>query len=168
VQACATPQTYEAATGTWDLTDSGNPDCYPLSTAVYITIRPSACNVKVDGARTAAVEFITWLMTSHAVATALHQQNLGWLGGLDSIATANAAAIAAITCQPGLGSSWVIIVIVACVVGFLVLAILAGVGWYMWKASADLRALKQQFSDDNVAQECAAAIARLTLMQWRG
>lgn len=35
--------------------------------------------------------------------------------------------------------------------------------WYAWKATARLRALRRQFSNDNVAQECAEAIARLDL-----
>jgi phosphate transport system substrate-binding protein len=163
VQACATPETFDAATGIFDLSASVDPNCYPLSSALYATVRPSACNIAIDGARTAAVEFLTWLLSSNALAAALHEQNLAWLGGLSGVAAANAAAMAAITCQPAAGSSRVTIAIVAGVVGVVVLAILAGVGFFMRKAAADIRALRKQFSDDNVAQECAAAIARFDL-----
>eukprot|EP00667_Euglena_gracilis_P001650 EG_transcript_1650 len=47
--------------------------------------------------------------------------------------------------------------------GGLFLAILVYCGWRMWRATADLRKLRKQFSNNNVAQECAEAIACFNL-----
>eukprot|EP00667_Euglena_gracilis_P003998 EG_transcript_4012 len=54
-------------------------------------------------------------------------------------------------------------VVVAAVVGTaFLLAVALGV-WRAWKATADLRKLRKQFSNNNVAQECAEAIACFNL-----
>eukprot|EP00667_Euglena_gracilis_P002375 EG_transcript_2375 len=53
--------------------------------------------------------------------------------------------------------------VVGAVLGFFCLTGF-GIGtWYAWKATADLRKLRKQFSNNNVAQECAEAIACFNL-----
>eukprot|EP00667_Euglena_gracilis_P000991 EG_transcript_990 len=53
--------------------------------------------------------------------------------------------------------------VVGSVVGAVVIAAAGYGGWRAWKASADLRRLRKQFSNNNVAQECAEAIACFNL-----
>eukprot|EP00668_Euglena_longa_P022193 GGOE01027602.1.p1 GENE.GGOE01027602.1~~GGOE01027602.1.p1 ORF type:complete len:879 (-),score=205.33 GGOE01027602.1:1480-4116(-) len=54
-------------------------------------------------------------------------------------------------------------IIAGAVVGLVILAGVTFGAWRAWKASADLRKLRKQFSNNNVAQECADAIACFNL-----
>eukprot|EP00667_Euglena_gracilis_P013588 EG_transcript_14026 len=58
-------------------------------------------------------------------------------------------------------SPWlVLVVILVCATGGVALVL---VGVVHWRSTRQMRRLRQQFSNDNVAQECAAAIARFDL-----
>lgn len=47
------------------------PDCYPMSSAVYVTVRQSQCSMVTDPQRTAAVAFLEWLLQLSSLAGAL-------------------------------------------------------------------------------------------------
>eukprot|EP00667_Euglena_gracilis_P010386 EG_transcript_10582 len=54
-------------------------------------------------------------------------------------------------------------IIIGSVLGVVLLVVCAYAGWRTWRATADLRQLRRQFSNNNVAQECAEAIACFNL-----
>eukprot|EP00667_Euglena_gracilis_P002293 EG_transcript_2295 len=67
-------------------------------------------------------------------------------------------------CSPVPMSTAVLIGIIVGAAGGSVCLLVSAYGvWQAWKATADLRKLRKQFSNNNVAQECADAIACLNL-----
>eukprot|EP00667_Euglena_gracilis_P000302 EG_transcript_302 len=173
VQSCATADVYNALTGDYRLQDSDNSGCYPLATAVYITARKSKCNLTTDPQRTTTASLLEWLLLYSNVAQALREQGVAPLSTLPVVNATNRQALATLSCvsiasEPG-GPSlmyWVYIIVGVCC---LVLGIAFGVvGVWVWRSTAEMRALRKQFADDNVAQECAAAIASFDLeaVEW--
>eukprot|EP00668_Euglena_longa_P010095 GGOE01012227.1.p1 GENE.GGOE01012227.1~~GGOE01012227.1.p1 ORF type:complete len:926 (-),score=254.05 GGOE01012227.1:270-2705(-) len=98
----------------------------------------------------------------------------------DTFSTSNSTGCS--TCPPGtsvhvgqdrcvpipMATSVLVGIIVGALVGGVCLVGSAYGVWYAWRATADLRKLRQQFSNNNVAQECAEAIACFNLesMAW--
>eukprot|EP00668_Euglena_longa_P010099 GGOE01012231.1.p1 GENE.GGOE01012231.1~~GGOE01012231.1.p1 ORF type:complete len:935 (-),score=235.85 GGOE01012231.1:381-2843(-) len=93
----------------------------------------------------------------------------------DTFSTSNSTGCS--TCPPGtsvhvgqdrcvpipMATSVLVGIIVGALVGGVCLVGSAYGVWYAWRATADLRKLRQQFSNNNVAQECAEAIACFNL-----
>eukprot|EP00667_Euglena_gracilis_P000498 EG_transcript_498 len=163
VQACAGAEVYSPLTGDYRLESSTHPDCYPMSSAVYVTVRQSQCSMVTDPQRTAAVAFLEWLLQLSSLAGALEEELVAPLTLLAAVNATNQAALGVISCKPPTpaSSDWLPVVIGACCGG---LAFIIGlIGLWVWKSTADMRALRKQFANDNVAQECAAAIASFDL-----
>eukprot|EP00668_Euglena_longa_P026247 GGOE01032847.1.p1 GENE.GGOE01032847.1~~GGOE01032847.1.p1 ORF type:complete len:1182 (-),score=408.89 GGOE01032847.1:274-3576(-) len=170
VQACATADVYNAQTGDYRLENSNNTACYPVASAVYITARSSECSATADPQRTAAVYFLEWLLQLASLAGALQDQLVAPLTLLAAVNVTNQKALDTISCTPRVSVApsidWLPIVIGGCC-GVLTL-LLCLIGLWVWKSTADMRALRRQFANDNVAQECAAAIASFDLeaVEW--
>eukprot|EP00667_Euglena_gracilis_P000867 EG_transcript_869 len=164
IGACAGDATFDAAR-TFRLSASASPTCYPLALALHLHVRKSQCDPVNDAARTAAVGFVEWMFRNAALPNALRAAGLAPLIDANAAAAlANEAVLDAISCSPrstnsssGIPSG---VIVAMCAAGGVVLLIVAGV---VWHSTRRMRALRKQFSNDNVAQECAAAIARLDL-----
>eukprot|EP00667_Euglena_gracilis_P001972 EG_transcript_1970 len=169
VQACATPDVYAAATRDVQLWRSLSPECYPLSSAVYITARKSQCDRVLDPQRTAAVAFLEWLLLHPSLPAALQDLRIAPLSLVPVVSDLNGQALAVLSCgprPPAPTPDWLPTVAGAC--GGAVALLAAGAAVWVWKSTADVRALRRQFANDNVAQECAAAIASFDLeaVEW--
>eukprot|EP00668_Euglena_longa_P026146 GGOE01032707.1.p1 GENE.GGOE01032707.1~~GGOE01032707.1.p1 ORF type:complete len:1109 (-),score=352.96 GGOE01032707.1:1408-4701(-) len=163
ILACASSAKYTAAAGL-DLGTSSDSSCYPLSDVVYLIVRmPECSNVSDDSVDAEAVEFLAWAFGDNSTAAAMEGQGLALLTNVSpAIRAANAQALAALSCTSTAAtdtssSNIVPIVVGACVGAFFFIAI--PVAWYVWKSTRDMRALRKQFSDVKVAEECAEAIA---------
>eukprot|EP00667_Euglena_gracilis_P000942 EG_transcript_942 len=164
IKAC-TSDTFDASQTSFQLHVSSSPSCYPLALPVHLRVRKSKCDAVNDAARTSAVAFIEWMFSNAALPNALQAAGLAPLADAHPLATAaNQAALAAISCAPRATASSsgfpLVIIIGMCVAGGVVFLIIPAV---VWHSTRRMRALHKQFSNDNVAQECAAAIARFDL-----
>eukprot|EP00667_Euglena_gracilis_P001076 EG_transcript_1076 len=164
LQACATADTYNAASRTFALWTSSSTACYPLCQAAYLRVRQSRCNNVTDGPRTRTVAFVEWLFSGAAIDAALTAQAVAPLRTNALVAAANAVVLDRITCNPKAqpGNDTLVFIIIGVAVGVLALLGVVG-GWWCWRSTKQMRAMRKQFSNDNVAQECAAAIARFDL-----
>eukprot|EP00667_Euglena_gracilis_P000630 EG_transcript_630 len=168
VQACATADTYDAATGDYRLETSTRSDCYPLATAVYVAVRKSQCSMATDPQRTAAVAFLAWLLRLPFLGEALQEQLMAPLILLPAVSATNQKALDAIVCPAAAPIDWLPIAIgVGCGGGVALIVGLVG-GLWRWKFVSDRRAQQKQSADDKVAQVCAAAIAVFDLesLEW--
>eukprot|EP00667_Euglena_gracilis_P003646 EG_transcript_3656 len=172
IQACANDTVYDSRAQALPLYTSSLPACYPLATALFLTVTGEPCTAGTGATRRHLVAFVEWLLAGDAMAAALRQQQVAPLmGATPALSAMSAAALDAITCTPkpaATGNSWLVLVIaVVCGAGGALL-VLGGIAF--WHSTRQLRRLRQQFSNDNVAQECAAAIARFDLdaVAWLG
>eukprot|EP00668_Euglena_longa_P026246 GGOE01032846.1.p1 GENE.GGOE01032846.1~~GGOE01032846.1.p1 ORF type:complete len:1149 (-),score=348.61 GGOE01032846.1:274-3678(-) len=168
VQACATADVYNAATLDLRLQQSTSPDCYPLASTVYIAARKSQCNDATDPEHTAAVYFLEWLLLHPFLAEALRELQVAPLPILPNVDIANRQVLDLISCRPRPPPfpQWMFTVAGVCAGVVVILGAAAAV--CVWKSTADVRALRRQFANDNVAHECAAAIASFDLeaVEW--
>eukprot|EP00668_Euglena_longa_P011058 GGOE01013415.1.p1 GENE.GGOE01013415.1~~GGOE01013415.1.p1 ORF type:complete len:1173 (+),score=506.35 GGOE01013415.1:214-3519(+) len=162
--ACATPNTFNAASQSFTLWKSASSACYPLCQAVYLRVRKSKCDDTTDAVRTRTVAFVEWLFSGAAVDAAMTAQGVAPLRTNTQVAAANALVLDTITCTPkSLHSDGLLVpIVIGAAAGVLTLLGVVG-GWWYWRSTKQMRAMRKQFSNDNVAQECAAAIARFDL-----
>eukprot|EP00667_Euglena_gracilis_P000869 EG_transcript_867 len=164
IKLCASNDTFDVTQTTFRLYNSLLSSCYPLALSVHIRVRKSRCSMATDATRTATVAFIEWMFSNVALQNALEAANLAPLTDVNALASAaNQAALDAISCNPkvaGDGGFPFFIIIIMCVVGGVFLLVIPAL---VWHSTRRMRALRKQFSNDNVAQECAAAIARFDL-----
>eukprot|EP00667_Euglena_gracilis_P000329 EG_transcript_328 len=161
ILACASAAASYALPAGLDLGASADPACYPLSDTVYFVVRTPQCDRPSAAALgTESVAFLRWAFGADSLAAALEDAGLAPLATASpAVVAANDQALLVLSCTPAPGSSTDVVPIVvgACVGAFFLLLIL--VGWYVWKSSRDMRALRKQFSDVKVAEDCAEAIA---------
>eukprot|EP00668_Euglena_longa_P028616 GGOE01035901.1.p1 GENE.GGOE01035901.1~~GGOE01035901.1.p1 ORF type:complete len:1183 (-),score=452.26 GGOE01035901.1:856-4380(-) len=168
LQACASKDAFDPVSRTFSLPHSTSSACYPLCQALYLRVRKSKCDAIKDAARTRTVAFVEWLFSGAAVDSALQGQNLAPLRTNAQVIAANALVLDTITCTPKAplpkqsDEGPLVFIIVGAAGGVLVLLGTVG-GWWYWRSTEEMRAMRKQFSNDNVAQECAAAIARFDL-----
>eukprot|EP00668_Euglena_longa_P001795 GGOE01002110.1.p1 GENE.GGOE01002110.1~~GGOE01002110.1.p1 ORF type:complete len:1020 (-),score=318.40 GGOE01002110.1:1393-4317(-) len=163
IRACASDDTFDPIHSSFSLYASLSPSCYPLALSVHLRVRKSRCDTTNDASRTAAANFIEWMFTNAALQNALEAAYLAPLTDINVAATAaNQAVLDAISCAATTsGSSFPFyIIIIMCAAGGLLFLIIPAL---VWHSTRRMRALRKQFSNDNVAQECAAAIARFDL-----
>eukprot|EP00667_Euglena_gracilis_P008176 EG_transcript_8274 len=160
LQACASSDAFAPSSHSFLPWLSQSTACYPLGQAVYLRVRKSRCDNATDAARTRTAAFVEWLFSGEAVDAVLKAQGVVPLRPNPWVAAANAAALDVITCNPKAppGNDALLFIIVGAAVGAFVLLGAAAGGWG-WHSTKELRAMRRQFSNDNVAQECAAAIA---------
>eukprot|EP00668_Euglena_longa_P026219 GGOE01032811.1.p1 GENE.GGOE01032811.1~~GGOE01032811.1.p1 ORF type:complete len:1138 (-),score=365.29 GGOE01032811.1:18-2984(-) len=162
IQACASADAYDAASGSLRLSASAVPSCYPLAETVYLLVPRSQCDNATDPNRTRAVRFMEWLFGG-AADGAVQEQSMAPLRNASSaIAQANAYALKLLSCDPPpavtphndlpLGP-----ILGGCIGG--IVAVAAVVGWLLWRSSRELHAMRKQVSDITVAKDCAEAIA---------
>eukprot|EP00668_Euglena_longa_P009835 GGOE01011904.1.p1 GENE.GGOE01011904.1~~GGOE01011904.1.p1 ORF type:complete len:1158 (+),score=291.59 GGOE01011904.1:377-3475(+) len=97
VAACASGDVFDTNTGIIQLNASLSPACYPLSTPVYLTLRPCGCTLTTTTVLTLTVQFATWLFNPDTVAV-LSTANLATFSSLAPVAAFNANVLAAISC----------------------------------------------------------------------
>eukprot|EP00668_Euglena_longa_P025548 GGOE01031918.1.p1 GENE.GGOE01031918.1~~GGOE01031918.1.p1 ORF type:complete len:1162 (-),score=353.87 GGOE01031918.1:686-3928(-) len=162
IKACASDDTFVTSLNSFQLASSQLSSCYPLALSVHIRVRKSQCDTVNDAPRTAAANLIGWMFSNAALKNALQAANLAPLTDANVAATAaNQAVLDAISCSTASSSGFpFFIIIVMCAVGGVFLLLIPAL---VWHSTRRMRALRKQFSNDNVAQECAAAIARFDL-----
>eukprot|EP00667_Euglena_gracilis_P000277 EG_transcript_277 len=171
LQACASPDAFDLASGTLRLPTSQDPACYPWAATVYLLVPRSQCNNTTDPNRTRAGKFVEWLFSGAADGAVQEQLMAPLRAASPAIAAANALALRRLSCDPsplvlpGNDLPWGPI-LGGCLGGLLALVVL--IGWYMWRSSRELRAMRKQVSDITVARDCAEAIARFDLesVEW--
>eukprot|EP00667_Euglena_gracilis_P004671 EG_transcript_4701 len=156
IRACATNATYNAAENAFQLAASTSPTCYPLALSVHLRVRKSQCSSTTDASRTATVSFIEWMFSNGALANALEAAYLAPLTDANTLANVtNQAVLDAISCVPKVTTSDssfpFFIIIIMCVAGGVLFLIIPAL---LWHSTRRMRALRKQFSNDNVAQEC--------------
>eukprot|EP00668_Euglena_longa_P011104 GGOE01013477.1.p1 GENE.GGOE01013477.1~~GGOE01013477.1.p1 ORF type:complete len:1165 (+),score=295.59 GGOE01013477.1:79-3495(+) len=160
ILACASPDVYSEVDNSFDLMRSANSGCYPLADTMYLTVNRPSCAGLQQESEPPLVEFVAWLLRSDTSDASLKEQHLAPLRTASVAAIqANTAAMRFLSCTAATTSSANLLPIIvgACVGGLFAIAVPAG--WLFWKSTKDLRVLRKQFSDANVAQECAEAIA---------
>eukprot|EP00668_Euglena_longa_P025552 GGOE01031922.1.p1 GENE.GGOE01031922.1~~GGOE01031922.1.p1 ORF type:complete len:1178 (-),score=375.74 GGOE01031922.1:655-3933(-) len=162
IRACASDDTFDSVESSFRLHASPSPSCYPLALSVHLRIRKSQCDMVNDASRTVAVTFIEWMFKNAALQNALQAGNLAPLMSANAAAAAaNQETLDAISCSPRATDEFpILVIIVMCAVGGALLLLIPA---WVWHSTRRMRALRKQFSNDNVAQECAAAIARFDL-----
>ena len=101
IAACASADVYSAATNSFDLAASKAPGCYPLCTAVYLSIRKSGCDMATDAARTAAVQLVEWIFDGSKLDAAVTQQRMAPLYAVSpAVETSTLAGLDLVTCTP--------------------------------------------------------------------
>eukprot|EP00667_Euglena_gracilis_P000913 EG_transcript_913 len=137
VQACATPDVYDAATGMFRLTESAAVGCYPLSEPLFLNVRRSKCSVITDEVRTEAAGLVEWLLESEALDSALQSSTLAALYDVSpAVQRRVAEAVDVITCTPkpmAVEAKPLNIALIAGVAvggGVLLMALVAGFWWH--------------------------------------
>eukprot|EP00667_Euglena_gracilis_P000749 EG_transcript_749 len=170
-RACTTAATYDATSKAVALSSSGNSSCYPLLLTLYVNVQRQ-CPAPPATARTVA--FLRWMFAKDTLAAALDALNLVSLYGVSNdIRQANDAALFQLSCQTPptpmtptdlLSLLLGVIVPIAVVVSLG----LAACAWWVWRITEHNRVMRKKFSNDNVAESCAEAIARFDLaaLEW--
>eukprot|EP00667_Euglena_gracilis_P003784 EG_transcript_3798 len=166
IRACASSDVFDGATQAFDLQGSQAASCYPLAHALYLTVQRQC---PPSGPSALTVPFIDWVFSGAAVDSALGEQNVVPLRDVSAAVNAsNEAALFQLSCRvrptpPPAQDLTGLLAAVIVPVAVALLLLLAGCGGCVWRVTASNRALRKQFSDDNVAERCAEAIARFDL-----
>eukprot|EP00668_Euglena_longa_P026143 GGOE01032704.1.p1 GENE.GGOE01032704.1~~GGOE01032704.1.p1 ORF type:complete len:1098 (-),score=352.84 GGOE01032704.1:1382-4642(-) len=162
IMACASSATFSPTDGL-DVRNSLDDACYPLSDPVYLIVQTPQCHsnsAQLGDSQAQAAAFLAWVFGDESVVPAFESEGLAVFINLSlAVKEANAAALSSLSCKLTIGSSTNIAPIVAgvCVGAFFLIAIPAA--WYVWRSTREMRALRKQFSDVKVAEDCAEAIA---------
>eukprot|EP00667_Euglena_gracilis_P000840 EG_transcript_840 len=171
--ACTTSATYDA-TGkgvVLSSASSSNSSCYPLLLTLYVSLQRQ-CPAPPSTAR--AVVFLQWMFDQATLDAALNALNLVSLSGASSaIQAANSEALFQLSCQtrpvPTTPTDLLPLLLAIIIpIAVVVLLGLAACGWWLWRVTEYNRMLRKKFSNDNVAESCAEAIARFDLaaVEW--
>eukprot|EP00667_Euglena_gracilis_P001340 EG_transcript_1340 len=165
IRVCATNDVYDADSNAFALSQSVGLGCYGLSEALYLIVRQPQCGAS-DLAEDAALKLVEWVATQGGFAAALRDAHLAPLMDVSpAVRAATSAALQSLLCIPPTAipstKNLLPIILGACVGGLLFIGL--PVGWYVRRSNKEMRALRKQFSDVQVAQECAEAIACFNL-----
>eukprot|EP00667_Euglena_gracilis_P002109 EG_transcript_2108 len=170
-RACTSAATYNPATKAVALPPAGTAACYPLLLTLYVSLQRQ-CPAPPATAR--AATFLQWMFTKDSLTAALDALNLVSLYNVsDAIQAANDDALFQLSCEvrpvPTTPTDLVPLLLgIIIPIALVVLAGCAACGWWLWRVTENNRMMRKKFSNDNVAESCAEAIARFDLaaVQW--
>eukprot|EP00668_Euglena_longa_P028157 GGOE01035308.1.p1 GENE.GGOE01035308.1~~GGOE01035308.1.p1 ORF type:complete len:666 (-),score=215.29 GGOE01035308.1:927-2924(-) len=166
-KACTSNVIYDPTSKGVILLSSSSSPCYPLLLTLYISLPRQCPTMSPTTARTVA--FLLWMFTEDTLEASLDALNLASLTGVSSaIRAANEEALFQLSCQvrPVPATTTNIVPLLLAVIIPIAVVVLVGValcGWWLWRVMESNRALRKKFSNDNVAESCAEAIARFDL-----
>eukprot|EP00667_Euglena_gracilis_P002265 EG_transcript_2264 len=165
-KACTAAATFDPASKAVTLSPSGNSSCYPLLLTLYVSLQRQ-CPTTPAMDRT--VTFLRWMFTEDTLTAALDALNLVSLFGVsDAIQASNDEALFQLACQvrpvPTVPTDILPLLLgIIIPIALVVVLGLAACGWWVWRITEHNRMMRKKFSNDNVAESCAEAIARFDL-----
>eukprot|EP00668_Euglena_longa_P028148 GGOE01035298.1.p1 GENE.GGOE01035298.1~~GGOE01035298.1.p1 ORF type:complete len:660 (-),score=215.18 GGOE01035298.1:990-2969(-) len=166
-KACTSNVIYDPTSKGVILLSSSSSPCYPLLLTLYISLPRQCPTMSPTTARTVA--FLLWMFTEDTLEASLDALNLASLTGVSSaIRAANEEALFQLSCQvrpvPATTTNIVPLLLAVIIpIAVVVLVVVALCGWWLWRVMESNRVLRKKFSNDNVAESCAEAIARFDL-----
>eukprot|EP00667_Euglena_gracilis_P001645 EG_transcript_1645 len=158
--------TYDPATQSITLAPPANSSSWPLLLPLYVSVQRQ-CPSPPAMAQT--VTFLQWMFTPRTLAAALNALGLVSLAGVSTaIQAANDDTLFELSCQvrpvPEVPTDMVPLLLgIIIPIAVVVLLGLGACGWWLWRVTEYNRMLRKKFSNDNVAESCAEAIARFDL-----
>eukprot|EP00667_Euglena_gracilis_P001128 EG_transcript_1128 len=162
-QACAASATYDPTTRSVTVPVT-NQSCYPLLLPLYIGVQRQCPTPAAATART--VMFLQWMFSNSTLDAALSALNHVSFNAVSSaVRTANADALYLLSCAVPATTTDVVPLLLGIIIPIGAVVLVGGTlcGWWLWRVSADYRMMRKKFSNDNVAESCAEAIARFDL-----
>eukprot|EP00668_Euglena_longa_P032781 GGOE01042228.1.p1 GENE.GGOE01042228.1~~GGOE01042228.1.p1 ORF type:complete len:1153 (-),score=360.81 GGOE01042228.1:585-3740(-) len=164
--ACAANASFNAATQSASLAlNSGS--CYPLLLPLYVHLQRQCPTTPTTTER--AVTFLEWMFSETTLGATLDSLNLVSLNDVSTaIQVNNEEALFQLSCgvRPTPSTPTDITTLLLAIIIPVAAVVLIGIalcGWWMWHVTANNRALRKKFSNDNVAESCAEAIAHFDL-----
>eukprot|EP00667_Euglena_gracilis_P000343 EG_transcript_343 len=162
-EACASNCQYDPNTSVVTLFID-NRSCYPLIVPLYVSARRQCPTPPTATART--VIFLQWVFTDVTLNAALNALNLVSLSKASTaIRASNAEAVFQLACGVRTSPTDLVPLLLAVIIP-IAMVVLLGIslcGWWLWRVTENNRLLRKKFSNDNVAESCAEAIARFDL-----
>eukprot|EP00667_Euglena_gracilis_P000374 EG_transcript_374 len=164
-QACAENATYDPNTSRVTLA-LDNRSCYPLLLPLYISLQRQ-CPAPPAAER--AVTLLQWMFSRTTLDAALDSLGLVSLNDVSAeIHADNTDALFKLACRvkPVPATPTDLLPLLVGIIIPIVIVLLVGgggFGWWLWRVTEYNRMLRKKFSNDNVAESCAEAIARFDL-----
>eukprot|EP00667_Euglena_gracilis_P000509 EG_transcript_509 len=159
-QSCLAGAAYDAARRSVSLS-TANSSCYPLLLTLYVNVQ-RRCPISSSS----MLDFVDWMFSAKAQSGALEALNLVSFSGVSgAIQQANDEALFQLSCAVRVPPTNIVPLLLAVIIPIAVVLLLgaAGCGWWLWRVTEYNRMLRKKFSNDNVAESCAEAIARFDL-----
>eukprot|EP00667_Euglena_gracilis_P000300 EG_transcript_300 len=164
-QACAANATYDPSTKSVSVPVT-NQSCYPLLLPLYVSMQRQ-CPPSATSAQTFA--FLQWMFSGATLDAALAALNHVSFNALSAaVQAANGDALFQLSCavRPVPTVPTNIVPLLLAIIIPIAVVVLVGCGlcgWWLWKITEYNRMMRKKFSNDNVAESCAEAIARFDL-----